>query len=163
MDQTPEYQGMLKQAPEIQELWILSAGDLLQRGSFIGMYSGNGYAYSLGPHKGMMDREQIYIPTEHWDIVKPQYLWLPHQDQLQKLLERTAIEIVSEDYEFQRGNAPYGLVAMHLIQHFREYHKEHFDYLRRVSFNSMEQLWLVFVMHVLFNKSWDGKQWNVNN
>lgn len=69
-------------------------------------------------------------------------VWLPRQDQLQKL---TGIEtiptLLSQFNEFVFGNVEYTTQEMCNFV------------------NSCEQLWLVFVMKKVYEKIWDGKEW----
>jgi len=64
-------------------------------------------------------------------------IWLPRQDQLQEMIEWKKIFIVKEGKEYQQRSLG--------------------DILLRA--NSMEQLWLAFVMKEKFNKRWDNKKW----
>ena len=66
-------------------------------------------------------------------------IWLPRQDDLQKMVERKSM---------------YGIGLIYDLRKFLEGAKGQyvFDY-------SMEQLWLVFVMKKKYNKTWDGEKW----
>ena len=63
-------------------------------------------------------------------------VWLPRQDQLQEMVKSDTI-INWDFYHFIND----GLT-------------DYLDY-----FNSMEQLWLAFVMKEKHNKTWDGEDW----
>lgn len=65
-------------------------------------------------------------------------IWLPRQDQLQGLL--------SEKLDYQKFSNTFKDLAK-------------FEDSLRLCFDSMEQLWLAFVMSERWNKKWDGKQW----
>ena len=82
-----------------------------------------------------MDTSEIYIKMcEKAGFQGP---WLPRQDQLQEMVNWEKIFIVREGKEYQQRSLG--------------------DILLRA--NSMEQLWLAFVMKEKFNKEWDGKEW----
>ena len=103
--------------------------------------------------------ELFYLPLEnkialgHWDNDegdwmighyrdnKEDAIWLPRQDQLQEMVDvkdgRSFSDALTDIYEdFMEGMKDY-----------------YYDS------NSMEQLWLAFVMKEKFNKVWDGEEW----
>lgn len=86
-------------------------------------------------------------------------VWLPRQDQLQDMLKNETIESIADSYEFQRGSAPHGLVAMQLVKDLDLFQLENYNCIRYAGINSMEQLWLAFIMHEKFNKKWTGSEW----
>ncbi len=70
------------------------------------------------------------------------YIWLPRQDQLQKLTGIVAIPtLLSQFNEFVFGNVGYTTQEMCNFV------------------NSCEQLWLAFVMKKVYEKFWNGKEW----
>lgn len=75
---------------------------------------------------------------------KGKYLiWLPSQAQLQEMLK----------WE-------YGI--FNLIQSFYKSFLNNKGFLKKDIFcNTMEQLWLAFVMKEKFNKTWDGEKWTI--
>ena len=82
---------------------------------------------------------QISLLSINWKIV-----WLPRQDQLQAIL----------DYSL----APLGMLWKF---YYTVYGKETDEDKREYwcIFDSMEQLWLAFVMKEKFNKIWNGEDW----
>lgn len=89
-------------------------------------------------------------PLHHWTAHtdwKSETIWLPHQDQLQEMIE-------------DRGLSPMQLASL-----FGETQYEILfnNRIRSVTFPthkaSMEQLWLAFVMKEKHNKVWDGSSW----
>ena len=64
--------------------------------------------------------------------------WLPHQDQLQDMLKDNM-----------------GLQPEFLAKYLYEFAVQKEAKL----YDSMEQLWLAFVMHELYQKKWEGKEW----
>ena len=69
-------------------------------------------------------------------------IWLPRQDQLQKLTGIVAIPtLLSQFNEFVFGHVGYTTQEMCNF------------------INSCEQLWLAFVMKKVYEKFWNGKEW----
>ena len=68
-----------------------------------------------------------------------EWAWLPRQDQLQEMvfsiIPKTALD-------------KFGLIA------FMQFASEEMD-----GANSMEQLWMAFVMKEVYNKVWNGEEW----
>ena len=82
-----------------------------------------------------------YSDGHHFFHLKNQYetIWLPRQDQLQEMVE---------DGEFANNQAWYKLGK------FYAWVRD----VGRYNFESMEQLWLAFVMKEN-GKTWDGEDW----
>ncbi len=64
-------------------------------------------------------------------------IWLPRQDQLQEMMEEKN--------------------PIYLIHDFKEFCSPYWNYT--ISFTSMEQLWLAFVMRRRYGKIWSGTEW----
>lgn len=73
------------------------------------------------------------------------FIWLPRQDQLQEMVGFTE-KNCGWFYKFTSGHYPLP----------DNTHFHHAD----TCFNSMEQLWLAFIMKQEYNKVWDGGDWN---
>ena len=72
-------------------------------------------------------------------------IWLPRQDQLQKMMGISDLWVLTLRFEyFLRTEKTYNI---------REY---------PFGFTSMEQLWLAFVMKEKYQKTWNGKEWVKN-
>jgi len=71
--------------------------------------------------------------------------WLPRQDQLQKALGWDSYELIYSFNKFCRGDSGMYGERGFLTENGHNY--------------SMEQLWLIFVMHELHNKVWNGEMW----
>ena len=69
-------------------------------------------------------------------------IWLPRQDQIQKMLDYGIGALVNDFNEF----------CVEDLEMYGDPGKFH-DY------QSMEQLWLTFYMHERHEKTWDGKKW----
>lgn len=80
----------------------------------------------------------------HFSHIVPDYdsVWLPRQDQLQEM-----IDDIFSNREIVPLTAKLHDVCIHLIQ------KHNFNG------RTMEQLWLAFVMHEQYGKTWNGKVW----
>jgi len=75
------------------------------------------------------------------------WIVLPHQDQLQRMVSKNrAVEELIGDF--------YGWFRIFLS---KDSLSLWFD-----NYTTMEQLWLAFCMHELYNKVWDGKDWKEN-
>ena len=125
MDNTEENITMCEKAEEIQNSWRKRHGD---------------YYLSLShspSQRGVALFHSTYFvrPDENIDI------WLPRQDQLQKMV-----------FEYlAKGNDTYSIFT--LILDFSDFANQ------PCGFDSMEQLWLAFVMRELYNKVWNGSEW----
>lgn len=76
-------------------------------------------------------------------------LWLPRQDQLQEMV---------------KGERHYHLLAAEFAAYFHGTLDPFFAYVGSDDYtvdsdNSMEQMWLAFVMKERWNKTWDGENW----
>ncbi len=65
------------------------------------------------------------------------FIWLPRQDQLQEMCKEKDI-------------------GMLLVDFFRWFEDE--EYIWALN-NTMEQLWLAYVMHEKYRKVWNGEDW----
>lgn len=86
-------------------------------------------------------------------------LWLPRQDQLQDMLKDKIRHNHKNTYGYVKGPAPEGFIAGCLHQEFHKFMIYEDQYIFCEVFNSMEQLWLAFVMHEKYNKRWNDKEW----
>jgi len=71
------------------------------------------------------------------------YIWLPRQEDLQKMVKENLGELIQGFYDFNYDSG--------------------FVWLSDAKFTSMEQLWLAFVMKEKFNKTWNGEEWILQN
>ena len=89
----------------------------------------------------MCDCEEIQEGTAYLldgsDFRTPNGIWLPRQDQLQEMVSYIGDTWVIEQY-------------------FHNYLHSIYTHERK---DSMEQLWLAFVMKEKHNKVWDGDKW----
>lgn len=134
MDISKKYIKMCKKAKEIQKLWKPITGDL---------YVDNRQTKKeaeITP-SGIFLRHVI-DGQEEW------FIWLPRQDQLQEMIDDPIEFAIDKFYSLQEyGNA------------FHDYIDNQTDSKYWKSMQSMEQLWLAFVMKEKYNKVWDGKDW----
>jgi len=116
MDISREYIKMCHEAKEIQKLWKFSkrsSGDWYFNIPLNAVYTVSG--------SDQKDKDCI---------------WIPRQDQLQKMLKSryTTLEEIWKYFAFQ---------------------------FYPVELDSFEKLWIAFVMKKKHNKTWDGEQWKV--
>jgi hypothetical protein len=122
MDTSEQYIKMCKKAVEIQKLWKPATGD----------FYGWVICESTG-HEIWQDGNKINVVAD---------IWLPRQDQLQKIL---ALNTTNKTLMLVDGQ-------------IREFYNFAMDW-NFTKTNSMETLWLEFVMKELYNKTWNGKDW----
>jgi len=126
-----EYIEMCEQAKEIQDLWTPAAWDYVygfQRHAticrkkdvrVISGYETDGGYYGLGIH------------DYKYEYIKIDFIWLPRQDQLQKII---------------------GLFPLELVGYINRY-------ISVDEYSSWEILLLEVCMEIKFNKVWGGKTW----
>jgi len=83
------------------------------------------------------------------DVIETNYIWLPRQDDLQKMVGKYPVVFEKFVNEVGINDFNYGLEEMFEWGLFEEYSNS----------TSMEQLWLAFVMKELYQKQWDGTEW----
>jgi hypothetical protein len=170
MDTTPEYIKMCEKAVEIRETWKPRDGDWFSYGSvyLIANYQrGNVVAFAYDPEAlkrsphmseyydhafrqfdGGYDWEDKFICYQHHGV------WLPRQDQLQEMIEGHWSEVLGRFTYWLDG--PNSLVSIPTIKLL----KERVDFVKRLErIDSMEQLWLAFVMKEKYGKIWNGEEW----
>ena len=80
------------------------------------------------------DTHEVIDRVFEYQYMLPNLIWLPRQDQLQAMIEGNHLTKFGKLYR--------SVVAMELYPS-----------------DSMEQLWLAFVMHEKYNKVWTGTEW----
>jgi hypothetical protein len=110
-----------------------------------------GYIRKPSNHFGCAVRDDlpiVYLPNE--------VVWLPRQDDLQGIVRGNM------------SNTPHELKHMHLLAHeFALFFHGGEEFGIRYAGhdigadedNSMEQMWLCYVMYKLYNKKWNGTEW----
>ena len=128
-----EYIKMCEKAIEIRKSHVLKNGDYL-----IWLASSQERVLIYGC--------DIYytIPNSQWD----KYIWLPRQDQLQKLII---------PFKLPKNCESLGEDCHNLAYHFGLFILNKWDYC--IKFKSMEQLWLAFVMWRKYRKKWNKGNW----
>lgn len=152
MDRTELYIKMAD-CPEIQENWGPSHGDYYYGNDSISEPDFPEYLTDKQFYRVHLlvdfDSEGGWFHLEPEHIDKSRHTWLPRQDQLQEMVKD--------------GN------HMHLLAYkFALYFHGNLDPLYQDlgvdnytvdSDNSMEQMWLAFVMKERYSKTWDGERW----
>ena len=132
MDFTPEY---IKQCEKAKEIQLLK-GDRNRRQDWD---SGDIYSF-----KGIIFTFESWAYSEgvvEEDIHTGLCIWLPRQDDLQKMVHTNVIaRVLAPFIDWLRKSSP----------------------LRNPHSLSMEQLWLAFVMSELYQKHWTGEDWEAN-
>lgn len=143
MDISKEYILMCEKAVEIQSLWSPDFGDRYivecKRNYLDGRFFRlDRYKRTLTDMKELETNEYFSYIAEYSKgyIYNSNFIWLPRQDQLQSMLPGHYTTIFEDFYEF--------------------YMDENNDI---DNYTSMEQVWLAFIMHEKFEKSWNGKDW----
>ena len=145
MDTSKEYVKMCEGAEEVQEEWIIRDWDYCyckDEGKVVVL---SGYTTDAG-YYGHESNEHNYgtskiVSSDDCNTEdKEGHIWIPRQDQLQEMLLRppnTAFPDIPT------------LLRLFIV----------FVVINYPMYESMEQLWLAFVMREKFNKSWDGEKW----
>ena len=147
MDSTNRYAMMCQKAIDIQTLWMPRPCDFIidhedLEGGFSFCSPAASIVQVVDIFIGAPDSEDYKQESEH---LKNNSVWLPRQDQLQKIMEpddskvHSIINMVVESryYESSKGDH---VAAPHI-------------------FYSMEQLWLAYVMKEKYNKTWNEENW----
>ena len=136
MDRTETFIKMVD-CPEIQDKWYPFVGDVF-------LHRENGKVETNPIYKTTIDwmkGEESLIPIAiTWPEWKNRFLWLPRQDQLQEM-----ISIYPTQFRADSSVPWHSFLAD--------------DITVEGKFDSMEQLWLAFVMKEKYNKVWNGEEW----
>ncbi len=157
MDTSKERIKMCKEAGEIQKQWIPSQGDWFYKQDGIGFglwvicYIKNGILLCAGEKRGnrLFDDKLVEFRLPEM------YIWLPHQDQLQEMLL---------DYDDPLNRFMTSVCHSTLVCNFAQFcgvldedaeGRSNVDIRKE----SLEVLWLAFVMAEKYSKVWDGDKW----
>lgn len=150
MDITPEYIKMCRLATEIQEPRSsgevpLEHGDYLFLDGQVVLYLAEGeeLAFQYENRDRLVIMEGWNDENSHERKIDHPVVWIPRQDQLQELINKEYVE-------------PSAMINDLL----RWVHQEDM-YLEEIfhGSESMEQLWLTFLMHQNYAKVWHGGEW----
>lgn len=143
MDTTPEYIKMCEKAEEIQNDWILHKGDYYYH------KLNNKISFVSGWFEARTAENAVLMTHYHGRLI-----WLPRQDQLQAMIKGHWTETLGKFTYWLDGPNP--LVSIPT----KKLLKERVDFVKRLErCDSMEQLWLAFVMKELYGKVWNGDDW----
>jgi hypothetical protein len=147
MDATNRYTMMCQKASEIQNLWqpkqcdfIINLEDLEEGLSFC--RQGESLVQVVDMY--YQDHESSEYQQECQDLSENS-LWLPRQDQLQKIIEPDNSKI-------------YAIIAKVIETQYFDFSKNIFVAATDI-FYSMEQLWLGYIMKEKYNKMWNEEEW----
>jgi hypothetical protein len=170
MDTTQEYIEMCGKAEEIQSLpmkfdkgCVFFAYELIDcygldnkleetsKTEYILFYGLSGFQYDSHYHfdkfPGLYWQINHGRTTTYFEQMRP--IWLPRQDQLQKLLSK-----VKSVYQNSLPERVWTLQSA-----FNKFTHELYTHEECDNWTSMEQLWLAFVMKERYGKMWNGKDW----
>ena len=153
---------MCEKAEKIQENWVASAHDTvwLKSGEYyVCQWKRTGWHFKkeksgfsqpiIFTCPATSDKGSRFIGYEDWKAIqyvgvawadKSDCIWLPRQDQLQEMV------LSSERYQTDSRWIDLIIDVTIFSQEYREA-------------DSMEQLWLAFVMKELYQKHWNGTDW----
>ena len=164
MDTSKEYIKMCEKAEEIQKPWKPIEGDVwacpckacVNRNAKVNIVSD--YDIDALNKRDLTRVYPAYAQTvrfcggdfaDHFNQAREASVWLPRQDQLQEMV----------------GINQYGSGGL-CIWFYPDkscslgYEDRDRDFISIVQCESMEQLWLAFVMKEKYRKTWNGKKWN---
>ena len=147
MDATYRYVMMCQKAKEIQNLWnpkqcdfIINHEDLEEGLSFC--KPAESMVQVVDMYYNEQDNERFLQECED---LKEQALWLPRQDQLQRIIEPDNAEV-------------YSVMRKVMEMQYHDYSKNAMVTAPEL-FYSMEQLWLAYIMREKFHKVWSEEDW----
>jgi len=156
MDMTVEYVNMCREAEEIQKLWNPKYGDFAYLPDIMEYFLGKLKKVSKGHHSDML-KDWVIEDIKKNKEIRKYFVWLPRQDQLQEILiqSRHPDKDVSEHF--------CGFYLYHDILDWYRIKMGEIFYQGKdfINFNSLEQMWLAFVMYEKYNKVWDKKEWRI--
>ncbi|KKM20144.1 hypothetical protein LCGC14_1648460 [marine sediment metagenome] len=153
MDTSEEYILMCKKAKEIQKLWNHERGDFFVREKEY--YRDTPFVIDF--HKKIFNA--------HWFKKDEKFIWLPRQDQLQGIIIKLYEDNTEKDdyqirYKRELLNWMINSFDSFVKQNVGKPYKSNDSYPDNLE--SMEQLWLAFVMKEKYQKTWNGKDWEKN-
>ena len=109
-------------------------------------------------HMQITLRDEVWDDGNFWlciyDANEIRKIWLPRQDQLQAMVDLDLLEDNPILIWKTLWNTSFKMEIKHLDRITRKQ-----QYWYYIEGESMEQLWLAFVMKVKFSKAWDGETW----
>lgn len=138
MDRSRRYIEMCEKAAEVQKLWQPAHGDFFmgERGRIEG--------WVAGTHGKRNVVQGVEVRFENGMPKITRYVWLPRLDQLMELAQDRGKRFENVTLEFFNWTKkPYGGMQRP----------------PRNVFDSLEQVWLAFVMFKKFGKIWNGGKW----
>lgn len=94
---------------------------------------------------------ELAYPISSVQINRNDCIWLPRLDQLQDMVDWKKYRTILEGQELKWS------------MHVEDPTRNHWDMTVFISSrDTLEQLWLAFVMHEKYGKKWDGTKWGPN-
>lgn len=146
MDETKTYSKVCD-CKEIQDGWKFRQGDFFTIKHPKGGYGKEGYG-KVHIASFLLDVKNREEFEEYYQDKKPpyKYVFLPRQDQIQKMFGWNLIKLFSFFFDFAHDS---------MVEENGIGNKPKENPL----FDSMEQLWLAFYMQEKHKKIWNGKKW----
>jgi hypothetical protein len=162
MDNSVEYINMCKKAVEVQNSrkTKITVGDyyystVLNDIGVVAWLCGESLTESFKPIKAFHFSGSVIRLLES-PICAKKLIWLPRQDQLQGMIDNSLYKVMSVFYDWITDDGyadPYD----------EDDESAGLDLYLMRQFNSMEQLWFVFVMKEKYNRIWRGDDWIILN
>ncbi len=117
--------------------------------------------YRLGEQMFSVEGHNIAEVKDLSNFGGTHYVWLPSQDELQEMVfgqpSSTQVQglTIPHETEWQDTLPKLMMFAYNLNTEWNTV-----TFSSRVEYNSMEQLWLAFVMKEKYAKVWNGEKWN---
>ena len=147
MDATNRYVMMCQKAEEMQNLWRPKQCDFII--NFADLEEG---LSSCKPAESLVQVVNMYYEEEdnerylqECEDLKEQALWLPRQDQLQKMIEP--------------DNSRVHFIMMNVLESRYNDASKHAMVSAPELFYSMEQLWFAYIMREKYHKVWNEQEW----
>ena len=139
MDTSETYIKMCERAEEIQDEWVPKMGDWVCSATHCLRNKKSRRNVRVVQYIEIKRHLPIIHSRESMGTMDAKYrvdvIWLPRQDQLQEMVNRPSLSWMLRDAS---------------------------NFEHDVEFDSMEQLWLAFVMKEKYNKIWNGSEWTVS-
>jgi hypothetical protein len=155
MDISKEYLAMCEAAGEIQ--FFSDSDSRIGIPVWFYQYPGKGMNWEICERVGL-------AYDEDYPDGRTKAVWLPTQDQLQELFfMKLAMSKEEEDIEIYKRFGITEIIYMfyHFVfgEQFERAEEKAVAMEYSCNFNSLEQLWLAFIMQMKYEKRWDGKKW----
>lgn len=156
MDRSMNYIKMCSRAERIQRFFKPNDDNICYKIE-------GGFIYGQPPFNFISHETPGRIKLSTYDGKQDGYyvsvIWIPRQSQLQKMLR----EYYNNKFDCALNDSAFVFIIATdfagWLTKENSYQKSEFSVYPLNVFETMEQLWLAFVMHNLYNEKWDGDKW----